>query len=124
MAAQGFAGKILEYPPRPRHLADALRQGLAFLPRQQAPERLTALENEVTDAIQEIRTHLGRAFRPRGKRLAGSRDGGIHLGGRSIGETRDDVARIRRVFTGVLGPRRHTLAVDVMRETGNTHGWG
>src|SRR4051794_35952374 len=124
MTAQRFAGEIFEDPSGAGDFPDTFEKRLALFTGQQAAELLAPLQNQAADAIEEVGTHFRRAVGPGGKRLAGRGNSGIDIRARPVRKARDDVARIRRVFTGVLGLTRNTLAVDVMRKAGNTHGLG
>src|SRR4051812_44896241 len=124
MTAQRFAGEIFEDPSGAGDLSDTFGKRLALFPGQQAAQLLAPLQNQAADAIEEVGPHFRRAAGPGGKRLAGRCDSGIDIRARPVRKARDNVARIRRVFTGVLSLRRNTLAVDVVRKAGNTHGLG
>src|SRR3954465_2490696 len=113
MTAQRFAGEIFEDPSGAGASPDPFEKRLALFPGQQPAELLAPLQNQAADAIEEVGTHFRRAVGPGGKRLAGGSYGRIDIRARPVRKARDDVARIRRVFTGMLGLRRNTLAVDV-----------
>ena len=98
--AQRFAGEELEDVPGPRRLADAFGQRLAFLARQEPAELVLAREDFGADAIEEVRSLLDRARRPRRSGRFGGGDRRARLRGIGLRVFADHVADVRRIAIG------------------------
>ncbi len=103
-----LAGKEREDLSGARDLADALRQCLAFLSRQQATEFVLAGEDFGGDAVERVKPLLRCRARPFGERRLGRGDRLQRLGRIGLRIFADDVIGIRRVDVsadaGTLGP--------------------
>ncbi len=114
--ADDLAREEPEDLPGARRLADALRQRLAFLARQQRAEFVLAREDLGSDPVEDVRALLDGAGRPRAERLLRGRDRGPRLRDVGLRVLADDVARVRRIAVDGDARARQPLAADVVPE--------
>ena len=104
VAAQGFAGEILEDARGAGGFADGFGKGLAFLARQKLTDDFLALHDQAAGLVQDVRTDFRAGRRPAGLGGAGGFDGLVDVFRAAVREFGDH-------FLGVGG-------IDAFERTG------
>src|SRR5205085_4985404 len=100
--------------PGADNLADALRQGLALLARQQSAKLVLARQDLVGNLLQRVVALLRRRARIGWEGRLGGSDGSLGLRWLRAGVLRDHLACVRRIDVRRRRPGRGPATADVI----------